>query len=216
MNIHVRTAIKTWWSYIETALVQLGEDTLEITGGIGQIPYWINGKKTEDMQTGKAAIGDFLVEFKRINEHQTQTRISIHNTDAIGIETYKHLVRVNLKNNSNKSFNGSLGMLGAFPNGVKMARDGKTVINDPIEFGQEWQVLASEPQLFHTTEGAAAPGKCLMPDTTEKAKERRRLGEAAITEEQAAVACSRVGEFDRDACIFDVLATNDKDVAGSY
>ena len=47
-------------------------------------------------------------------------------------------------------------------------------------------------------------------------KERRRLGAATMTEEDAAVACSRVNLDDVDACIFDVLATNDTDVAGSY
>jgi len=58
-----------------------------------------------------------------------------------------------------------------------------------------------------------------MPDATEaiKAKKiRRRLGEVFITKEEAAQACARVDEADRDACIFDVLATNDKDMAGSY
>ena len=54
-----------------------------------------------------------------------------------------------------------------------------------------------------------------MPDATAKTA-ARRLGEAFISEEDADNACARVAPEDKDACIFDVMATNDKDVAGSY
>lgn len=216
MNINIRTKERTWWSYIESAVVQLGDSTLEIKAGLKSSSYWINGGEENELVTGEASMGDFPVQLKRVNDHHTSARIDLGNGDAIGIETFKDFVRVNIKNKSEKAFNGSKGLLGAYPNGAKIGRDGKTVFQDANEFGMEWQVLASESSLFHTMEGAVMPpNKCVMPDATKKSL-KRRLGESLISEEDAAVACARVPEADRDACIFDVLATNDKDMAGSY
>ena len=82
----------------------------------------------------------------------------------------------------------------------------------------QWQVRHSEPMLFHEVGGPQYPEDlCEMPDLKAAAsRKKRRLGESMLTEEDAAIACSRVAAYDRDACIFDVLATNDKDLAGSY
>jgi hypothetical protein len=216
MNIHIRTATRTWWSYIESAVVQLGDNTLEVKADLGKSKYSINGGDETELATGDAFIGHFQVHFRRVNDHQTVTRIDLGNGDAIAIETFKDFVRVNIGNKSQTAFPGSKGLLGAFPNGAKIGRDGNTVFEDANEFGQEWQVLATEPSLFHTVEGAVQPpNKCVMPDDTKKSP-KRRLGEVLITTEAAEVACARVAEADRDACIFDVLATNDKDMAGSY
>lgn len=33
LEIHVRTKINTWWSFIETAAIRIGNDILEVTGG---------------------------------------------------------------------------------------------------------------------------------------------------------------------------------------
>jgi hypothetical protein len=53
-----------------------------------------------------------------------------------------------------------------------------------------------------------------MPSATSV---RRRLSESSISQEDAEIAGVRVGdETDRNACIFDVIATNDKDLAGAY
>ena len=53
-------------------------------------------------------------------------------------------------------------------------------------------------------------------DVSAKRKLRRRLGETMVGEEDAAIACAHARPEDMDACMFDVLATNDKGVAGSY
>ena len=50
----------------------------------------------------------------------------------------------------------------------------------------------------------------------DKALEKRRLGEGQISDEEARLACARVSPDQRDMCVFDVLSTNDKDIAGSY
>ncbi|CAB9526735.1 expressed unknown protein [Seminavis robusta] len=36
MKIHIRTKIVKWWSYVEQVVVQIGNDTLEVMGGVEQ------------------------------------------------------------------------------------------------------------------------------------------------------------------------------------
>ena len=68
--------------------------------------------------------------------------------------------------------------------------------------------------LFFSRGDVQPPMECSMPDKV--AKKNRRLGEALVTEEDARIACNHVPMEVRDECIFDVLASNDKDMAGSY
>lgn len=216
LNIHVRTHIKTWWSYIEAIVIQIGENTMEISGAEGGW-IWLNGEKDgHGIETGDAALGDYHIHSRRVNEHQTITRIELGDKNAISIETFKHFVRVNLKPDTQASFYGSTGLLGSFPQGKMVARDGVTIMEDANEYGQEWMVNPSEPMLFHDFTASEHPQQCTMPAQEQK-EARRRLGELAITEEEAAQACARVTDgMERDLCIFDVMATNDKDIAGSY
>lgn len=77
------------------------------------------------------------------------------------------------------------------------------------------QVLTSEPMLFHSVEGAVqAPQECAMPTDSIMKSRKRRLGESKISTEAAKQACALA--YDQDACVFDVLATQNKDMAGAY
>ena len=64
-------------------------------------------------------------------------------------------------------------------------------------------------------DGVQPPLKCVMPSDVKKSQ-ARRLGESVLTREDAELACSHVSEQYKTSCIFDVLVTNDLDVAGSY
>lgn len=216
LAVHIRTKSHSWWSSIETALVRVGDNTVEIMGSNdGSASYWINGGGQMEVQKLETFLGDYPLKMHQITDHQARIRIDLGNGDAISLETFKHFVRVNVKGKTAGNFEGSSGLMGSYPDGHKVARDGSTILNDPIEFGQNWQVLDTEPMLFHNRDGVQHPAQCAMPNSGVEAY-RRRLGESAITKEDAALACARVEPKDRDACIFDVLATNDKDIAGSY
>ena len=112
-------------------------------------------------------------------------------------------------------FSTSAGMMGAFSTGEKLGRDGVTIIDDTDEFGQEWQVLPTESKLFHENgdDIVQAPTHCEIPSKTEM---RRRLDEAHLTVEEAEMACSRINPDEFDLCVFDVMASNDKNLAGAY
>lgn len=218
MTIHTRTEIKSNWSYVAVAAIKIGDSVLELEGGTDTVSHRIDGLETPNMVTGDATLGDFSVHFNRINAHQSKARVDLGHGDAISMETFKDFVRINIKDKSKKAFVGSNGLLGVYPTGQRTTRDGVTVMEDDNMFGQEWQVrFGEEPALFHNEGSVSYPTKCVMPEQTPMKQETsRRLGEVSITQEDAAFACARVSEADRDACIFDVMATYDLDMAGSY
>lgn len=132
---------------------------------------------------------------------------------------YKEILRVEFETGENpeEAFGGSQGLMGSFPDGSLIGRDGVTIINDVNEFGKEWQVLASEPHLFHISEGVQAPEGCEMPTDIDKIEIRRRLGESKLSKFEVETACAHVSDpGERANCLADVWATNDLDMAGGY
>jgi hypothetical protein len=57
---------------------------------------------------------------------------------------------------------------------------------------------------------------CILPSAMHVEEKRRRLGEAVVSETMAELACATVTGMERDACVFDVLATDDVEMAGAY
>ena len=106
----------------------------------------------------------------------------------------------------------SQGMLGEYGTNKMLARDGVSIIEDPIAFGQEWQVLPTDPQLFQVNRSPEYPEKCILPDPAAK-ESRRRLGET-VALKSAKAACAHWGDQKQAAlCIADVMATGDLDYA---
>jgi hypothetical protein len=180
--------------------------------------YWLNGVHGNHTENGvlESKVGGYEIMFTDISKKQKRFRfMKLPSGLAVSFETFNDFVRVNVRADNKKHFQGALGLMGAFPDGFKVARDGKTVMTDTDAYGKEWQVLADEEKLFHNLEGAQAPESCRMP--TDAEKQSRRLVEASIDMDDAKLACAHVSNAqDFDACVFDILATNDKDMAGAY
>ncbi|CAB9517124.1 Protein of unknown function (DUF1800) [Seminavis robusta] len=56
LTIHIRTQLKTWWSFIKSAAIQIGDDVLEVQGGGNQkkgSPHrlWVNGVEDPKQRT---------------------------------------------------------------------------------------------------------------------------------------------------------------------
>jgi hypothetical protein len=217
MDIHLRTKRTRQWSYVESAAVRIGQDSLEVTGGKTENKYWINadaGKElTHDTELDSKLSG-YPIHFKKINDKSHEFTINLGSDEKITISTWNGFVRVNVGAGEAGMFAHSLGLMGSYDlNGAKIARDGKTAIIDNDVFGQEWQVSPEEVSLFHNLEGPQAPMQCEIPSAVEM---RRRLAESFITRQDAEIACSRVDAQDFEVCVFDVMATNDKESAGAY
>ncbi len=113
---------------------------------------------------------------------------------------------------------GGAGLMGECRSGHIIARDGKTVLDDANAFGQEWQVLDTDPSLFQTDRFPQYPTVCTMPPPMQASQLRRRLLESSSINQLAAKeACAHWGEGQGD-CVFDVLTTGDLNMAkvGAY
>jgi len=134
----------------------------------------------------------------------------------IVLSTYKEFVRIDFENGSEDAFGNTVGLLGDFKTGKTLARDGKTVLDDFAELGNEWQVRADEDMLFHDVSPPQPPQKCIEPEDP-RGDRRRRLAEGTVFEEEAEKACSHLKSMlDRKDCLYDILATQDLDMVGAY
>jgi len=224
MRVHIRTKIKTWWSYVESAVIQIGDETVEITGG-QNVNQWlhINGVANgplEEKEWNIGSVGNYVLRFKQKGKER-EAHIHLGNGEKLVMKTYYGFVKVEIKAEGSTHYTGSLGLLGRFPDGKRVGRDGETLIKEVNTFGQEWQVKPEEPKLFHSYEGdwiVPAGQKCAMPvDTVEKTKLRRRRLANGIPIQQAEKACSHLESADdRKACVFDVVSTQSIDMASVW
>jgi hypothetical protein len=214
MDIHIRTEQLKQFSYVSSAVLRIGVDTLEVMGGNQESSYWINKQAINNLDRGIVGLlSGYPIVHEKLNSKQHQYTVNIGKDEAIVMTTFKKFVRVSIENGTKENFGGSLGLMGSYGAGKMVARDGSAILEDPNAFGQEWQVLPDEDMIFHSAEGPQAPEKCYMPVASSI---RRRLGESTISEQEAKFACARVSQEDFDMCVFDVMATGDKDVAGAY
>jgi hypothetical protein len=221
LTVAVRTTIRYGYSFIETAAIRIGDDTLEVSGW-GEYSFngvenaLINSRAT--LHDGKTnalpTIGGFPI-FRTPSgiSHSFDVMLSAHKNITIG--TMKDLVSVKVHGTDESLFGSVEGFLGDF-NGRMLARDGVTMLDDDIEaLALEWQVRDDEPMLFSVTRSPQYPENCRLPDL--EAKEARRLGEG-INKEVAEAACAYLKQKNAGAfaaCVYDVTATNDIDQAKS-
>jgi len=244
LDIHIRTKTRYEYSFVESAVVRIGSDVLEV-GSWGD--YFFNGVEG----SSKMQFGDFPVEYSSPAKFVHEWKIVLGDDESITLKTFKDLVRklcirvllpiflfaysyslshlfclshskvsVKLDHADSKRFIGSKGMMGDYSTGQLVGRDGETIFKeDPIAFAAEWQVRASieEPMLFQAAHGPQYPEACTMPKFSIEDGRRRKLGESGITVEAATAACEH--RFNTkgaiDACIYDVMAVGDLSVAES-
>ena len=209
MDVHIRTKHIREFSYVTSAALSIGDDVLEVTGK-GEL-YYLNGIANAELPS---TVGGYKVTRKQVSDFQ-QTFLVHLDKQTVVIKTWKSFVSVKIEHASVHDFGDSVGLMGSFGTGAMLARDGTTVLDDANAFGQEWQVRSDEVKLFQTLKMPQYPQACILPPKS-SVERRRRLGEAAVTEEAAAKACQHVPPADLDFCVYDVLATGDVSMAGAY
>eukprot|EP00980_Cylindrotheca_fusiformis_P007122 scaffold1496_cov108-Cylindrotheca_fusiformis.AAC.1 len=218
LDVHIRTKLVRFWSYIESVAIRIGEDILEVQGSgdaeLGVTNYWFNLEPAGEL----TAVGGFPVTLKEKNLKKKLFEIDLSSKypgQKIVVSAFKVFLKVDFENGSEEAFGNTVGMLGNFSTGQTLARDGITVMDDFTLFGQEWQVLPSENMMFHEIAEPQFPKKCIEPD--DPRGQRRRLDENAVQEEEAEKACAGIQDpLDRKDCVYDVLATQDIDMVGAY
>ncbi|CAJ1932061.1 unnamed protein product [Cylindrotheca closterium] len=222
IDVHIRTKLVRHWSYIKNAVIRIGNDILEIEGSSVEFDskphYWINYESQGEL----SQFAGFPVKmFSQQGTAVTKNRIeidlsSVYPGQKIVLSTYKEFVKVSFENANEESFGTSVGMLGDFNTGQTLARDGVTVLDDFTDLGHEWQVLPSDKHLFREASAPQFPETCIDPEDP-RGDRRRRLDGSSIGEEEAETACAGIkDELDRKDCVYDILATQDMDMAGAY
>lgn len=221
LAIHARTTVRYSYSFIETLAVRIGNDTLEVSSW-GE--HALNGVENAMVantpaqnglrkQVAVPDIGGYPIIFSQVDKKKTIVDISLGEGQRISIKTMKDLVGIAIHNANERQFGNTVGLLGNF-HGQLLARDAATDLHDNADaLGQEWQVRDNEPMLFRTARAPQYPARCNLPVNPDE-REARRLGEG-IQEEAAKLACSHLKGSAFDACVYDVTATNDLDMAQS-
>lgn len=210
LAINVRTKIRRAYSYIESAVVKLGDDTFEVSSFGG---YIYNG--VSNANKSELSVGGFPVKYSQPSEKEHLFQIQFSDSETISLKTFKDMVSVSIDNADPVRYRHSLGMMGSFDeHGAMIARDGKTILENPADMAAEWQVQTDETVLFQAVQAPQHPAQCLMPDTETNEFRGRRLGESHARE-AAVKACAEWDADTRDACIFDVMATGDIELASA-
>ena len=198
------------YSYIESAAVMIGNDILQVSSWGN---YMFNGISAAELP--------LAVSHSVMSEKESKFEIHLgKNSERVVIKTFKDMVSVVVDHGNNESFHNSVGLMGQFNTGAMLARDNRTVIDDPILFGQEWQVR-DERLLFTTARSPQYPTQCILPSSkttssSAAASQRaaRRLGMTTVSREDAETACSHIlGIREFQNCVFDTLASNDLELA---
>ena len=92
----------------------------------------------------------------------------------MSIETFKDFVYVRTSALNMKKWKHTTGMMGSFPTGEMLARNGTALsVENADEFGMEWQ---ARENLFHNADGVQFPQACEMPTVSAQ----RKLAESSI------------------------------------
>jgi hypothetical protein len=205
LKVHIRTTRVKYFSFIEKVAVQIGDDVLEFDNDVEN--FLINGVMAEpNRKHHKTMLNQFVV---RRDPKALSIRLDNHGKAKIDLHTRKNgFPAVIVDGGNTEIFKGSLGLLGDWETGKRLARDGQTELagHDATEFALEWQVRDSEPMLFQESRFPQFPTTCTPP-----AERVGRLG-ASSFEYEAEKACAHWKE-DMEDCIFDVIATRDVLVA---
>lgn len=192
LDIHIRTKIRYEYSHIQSAALKIGDEILEV-GGWGE--YLLNGIDSAAMPN---SLSGFAVMHEQVNDKVHKFTVEISKQEKFEIKNYKDMVAVKIIGAMDDDFEGSLGLMGNYVEGKKIARDGQTAIENVNEFGQEWQVLDTDPKLFEASRLPQYPVECRLPLTKNQS---RRLGET-IAEATAREACSGWGNA-IEQCVYD-------------
>ena len=211
LDIHVRSTIRNDYSFIESAAIKIGDDILEISA-FGQ--HIFNGVESARFPIEMAGV--FPVEYERRDDNTYIFTIFVSEHQHIVIKSFKDFVSVIFDTAATQDYVDSTGILGNFTTYERLARDGVTVMTDDNAYGQEWQLKPEMdgPPLFQTLRAPQHPQEqCRLPAKT--LSERRRLGELTVSQEDAEEACASWPVGFQNACVYDVLATGDLEMASA-
>jgi hypothetical protein len=216
LEIQARTTIHDdSWSVIESVAMRIGTNILQVD--LNRL--LVDGEEVSQENLPIEFAGYHLNAPNDMKNNKSGRiyRLDLDGNGYILFRVYEgkvNLLSVNVVPGKDEDFESSVGLLGNYYTGAMLARDGVTVMEDPNEFGAEWQVRDTEHLLFQTSRDPQYPASPLLPK--EAVDKRRLLAADQNAKSQAEKACQNVDPLEFDSCVFDVLMTGDVDIAGAY
>merc|ERR1711935_1008935 len=101
-------------------------------GGTDSNKYFLNGDARDAESKNSDGVlddfGGYKLKYQRISDVSVEYEVVLKNGDSIALKTWNAMVSVKLNKPLKEDFDGSLGLLGSYPTGAKVARDTKTII----------------------------------------------------------------------------------------
>jgi len=210
LHVHIRTTIRKYYSFIESAAFQIDDNVLEFHG---KEKLYMNG---EEVNKAPAFLGEYPIEHldsSIICENRNCADAEINKIDfgkdgfAVVIMWKGHL-NVNMYA-SDDGFSDGVGVLGLRKTPGMFDRHGTPMFNTTL-YTEDWQVRDWEPQLFKEARYPKYPNRCISPP--EMPARKMEDGFLRLAEE----ACAKASDGEKNVCIFDVLATRDIEMAIPY
>eukprot|EP00977_Amphora_coffeiformis_P015391 scaffold4510_cov183-Amphora_coffeaeformis.AAC.76 len=203
-DLHARTTIDSFFSYIESAAFRVDDVIVEIQ----KDAFVVNGAQLSYKDSLPFSRGPIKIVQTVDSQLKQVYEVSVLHS-KIEFKFYKQFLSVNLTGNR-KDMAGATGLLGEFETGDMYSRDGVKT-EGVYTFEQhafEWQVSPDDAQLFQEAREPQLPfEQCRMPTGSRPARRLLRSDGALL--EQAEEACSKVHKNDFQLCVDDVMMTGD-------
>ena len=242
-DVHVRTTIKEYYSYIEAAAVRLGDHILEIDSAekIYLDGQEITIKGSEVIEIPNTNGDGYTYTYSAI-ERKTKKNIFrlFMGTSELRFKFYRHckfnalaltiiskisaiiadtialetVLTIDVMGGAD-DFGDSVGLMGNHSDGSMVSRSGKLFEGSFEEYGFEWQVnpAMGDKKLFIEDRSPQLPYERCRMPTASR-PQRRHLRASNALYEQAKVACQAVASpQDVDLCIDDIMATGELGLA---
>ena len=218
LDLHVRTTIDSYYSYIESAAVKIGNHILEV---VSKDKIILDGVEMDAPTSGSIPIPNdvdgetYLYESMLLSNKKAIYRLHMGSAE-IHFKFFAHFLTINVMGGKG-DFGDSVGLMGNHTDGSMWDREGKAFQGTFEDYGFEWQVnpLAGDAQLFHDKDRSPQLPyeKCRVP-TAARPSRRKLRGNDANLFEKAQAACQAVAnQGDVDLCIDDVLTTGELGLA---
>ena len=216
-DLHVRTTIQSYFSFIETAALRVGQNTVQV---------WKNKFIFNGMEMPTTALpmtffdSDFTYTISEVPALEGQNpkfyrnyEVDLDGQSSILFKFYKEYLTISVSGHR-ADFGDSVGLMGDYESGEMIDREGK-VMDNFVAMGFEWQVSPDDPMLFTDARQPQLPFEtCRMPTAPRPARRNLRANRQLI--EEAQEACAHVTGSDFDLCVDDVLQTGDVGLAGTW
>lgn len=211
-DLHARTTIDAFYSYIEAAALRVGDNTLELENE----QFYMNGVKLAytdlPMTIGPEGDYQYTVSLQTNDNHVKEILVDLNGHSHILFKFYKHFLTFTLSGAA-EDFGDSVGLLGQYGTGDMYSRAGEPIQSFDA-YGFEWQVNPkTDGQLFRKARAPQLPYEsCRLP--TAARPSRRALRSDNVLHQQAQVACAQVENgHDFELCVDDIMMTGDVGLA---